>query len=114
MGSARCDFHRSSTRAAVKVIDTESVLCMEVRLVTPPPGVVFAIQQARSDLLFPLDGGRDVTLFRFSLRLGAPLKDGSFNFLGEFAQGTPADRFVYINSGVRAGQAESRWDRAPS
>jgi hypothetical protein len=49
--------------------------------------------------------------FEFELRFGAPLADGSANFLGEFAQGTPTDRFVYVNSGTRAGQAGSCWSR---
>jgi hypothetical protein len=39
------------------------------------------------------------------------LADGSVNFLGDFAQGVPTDRFVHVNSGAQAGQAESCWSR---
>jgi hypothetical protein len=67
---------------------------MRVVVVAPPPGVRFAVQRGKLEL-----------------RLGLPLADGSINFLGEFAQGVPTDRFVYVNSGAQAGQAESCWSR---
>ena len=48
--------------------------------------------------------------FELEVRVGTR-SDGQPNFLGPFAQGPPADRFVYINSGTLAGQAESEWTR---
>ncbi|TAH35273.1 MAG: hypothetical protein EYC70_13415 [Planctomycetota bacterium] len=45
------------------------------------------------------------------MRLGAPKAPGALRFLGEFAQGPPAARFVYVSSGARAGQGGSCWDR---
>lgn len=49
--------------------------------------------------------------FDFELRVGGVLADGPPNYLGEFAQGKPADRFVYLNSGTLAGQPGSCWTR---
>ena len=77
----------------------------------PPAGISFAIQKGRDALLSPFDLQLNAIWFAFTIRLGSHLPDGSPNFLGEFAHGTPTDRFVYINSGTRAGQAHSCWER---
>lgn len=84
---------------------------MRILVVDPPSGVRFAVQRGRSDLHEPLAEQQGVIQFEFSLRLGSPLPDGSVNFVGEFAQGPSSDRFVYLNSGTLAGQADSRWTR---
>jgi hypothetical protein len=76
-------------------------------VVAPPPGVRFAMQRERAGLHPPTDEQAEALWFDFSLRLGAALPDGAFNFLGEFAQGPREDRFVYINSGTLAGQEGS-------
>lgn len=83
---------------------------MRVIVVAPPPGVRFAVQRGRSELLEPSAEHVDAIQFDFSLRLGSPLPEGP-NLLGEFAQGSPSDRFVYVNSGTLAGQTESCWSR---
>ena len=33
------------------------------------------------------------------------------NFLGEFTQGSPSARFVYVNSGTKEYQVEAPWER---
>lgn len=76
-----------------------------------PPDVRFAVQCGKSQLLDPSDAAPGVIRFEFALRLGPPRPDGAFNFLGDFAQGPPSDRFVYINSGTLAGQTGSPWTR---
>ena len=48
--------------------------------------------------------------FEFEVRVGTRAR-GEPNFLGPFVQGPPAGRFVYINSGTLAGQADSIWTR---
>jgi hypothetical protein len=83
---------------------------MRIIVVAPPPGVRFAVQRGRSELLEPSAEHVEAIQFDFSLRLGSPLPEGP-NFLGEFAQGSPSDRFVYVNSGTLAGQTESCWSR---
>lgn len=84
---------------------------LRILVVAPPPGVRFAVQRGRSELLEPSTEQHDLVQFEFSLRLGSPLPEGSVNFVGEFAQGPPSDRFVYINSGTLAGQADTCWTR---
>jgi len=77
----------------------------------PPAGVHFAVQVGRDELLQPHASTGDGVSFAFTLQLGPALADGSFNFRGPCAQGTPADRFVYVNSGTYAGQPDTRWER---
>lgn len=84
---------------------------MRILVADPPPGVRFAIQCGKSELLAPSSEQRLLLQFDFPLRLGSPLPDGSVNFLGEFAQGPASDRFVYLNSGTLAGQADTPWTR---
>lgn len=84
---------------------------MRILVVAPPPGVRFAVQRGKSDLLEPSAEQHEAIQFELSLRLALPLPEESVNFLGEFAQGPPSDRFIYINSGTLAGQAGSCWTR---
>lgn len=84
---------------------------LRVVVVDPPQGVAFAVQRGRNDLLLPTIESTAFIQFDLELRLGASLADGSPNYLGEFAQGTPTDRFVYLNSGTWAGQHASCWTR---
>ncbi|MFT4100803.1 MAG: DUF5990 family protein [Burkholderiaceae bacterium] len=92
-------------------ISAPSFVQLIVRVQDPPPEVAFAVQRGRSELLEPFAVESGSPCFALTLKLGRPLADGGANFLGEFAQGTPMDRFVYINSGVRAGQPASCWER---
>ncbi len=80
-------------------------------MIDPPAGVQFRMQRGRDGLEEPSRATADRISFDFVVRLGAPLPSGLPNFLGEFAQGKPADRFVYVNSGRSAGQQDSCWDR---
>lgn len=80
-------------------------------VVQPPPGVLFAVQRGRDELLPPYASTAESLSFALTVKLGSARADGSFNFLGPYAQGTPDDRFVYVNSGVRAGQADTPWER---
>ena len=76
----------------------------------PPPGVTFRLQSGRSDLVTPTSQSAAKITFDFTLRVDRAA-DGQLRLLGPFAQGPPAKRFVYINSGKRAGQAGTFWDR---
>lgn len=84
---------------------------MRILVMNPPPGVRFAVQRGKAELLEPSARQHGPIVFELSLRLGAPLPDGQANFLGEFAQGPASDRFIYLNSGTLAGQADSPWTR---
>jgi hypothetical protein len=80
-------------------------------IMEPPSGVQFAVQHGRDGLLKPYASTADVISFAITLSLEPMQADGSYNFRGPFAQGTPADRFVYVNSGTYAGQPGCRWER---
>lgn len=91
--------------------DTTAELQIILVLTAPPSGVLFAVQHGRDGLLQPYASTAESISFAITLSLGPALADGSFNFRGPFAQGTPADRFVYVNSGTYAGQLGCRWER---
>lgn len=92
--------------------ETSAELQIILTLTAVPPGVQFAVQHGRDGLVRPTASTADVVSFAITLGLGPSLlADGSFNFRGPFAQGTPADRFVYVNSGGYAGQPNTPWER---
>ncbi len=69
------------------------------------------MQRGRTSLEEPSQTSERALSFDFVVRIGAPLANGRPNFLGEFTQGTPDDRFVYVNSGTLAGNESSVWTR---
>lgn len=79
-------------------------------MVNPPAGVQWRLQEGRDDLIQPLHLQPNEIHFECSLRIGPP-RGGQPNFLGAAAQGPADARFVYINSGRRAGQLATLWDR---
>ncbi|MDQ6888070.1 MAG: DUF5990 family protein [Gemmatimonadota bacterium] len=84
-----------------------------VRIVVegPPPSVRWAVQLGRDDLLPPARIADGRLLFAFSLTVGPSTSEGEPTLRGPAAQGPPAARFVYLNSGKRAGESASCWDR---
>jgi hypothetical protein len=88
----------------------QSELRLRIVVINPPAGVAFAVQRGRSELLPPTQQTPTEISFEFSVRVADP-NGGEPNFLGPFAHGKVAERFVYVNSGRRAGYARSSWDR---
>ncbi len=86
-------------------------LPLRIIVVDPLPGVWLRLQSGRTDLVAPTVSTASETAFDFTVRVGPPGPDGRPNFLGPFAQGPPAVRFVYGNVGVAAGQAGTAWNR---
>src|SRR3954464_13176446 len=86
-------------------------LPLRIVVLRPPPGVTVAVQRGRAELLAPAAASDDALVFDFTVRVAARKEGGAPNFLGPYAQGTPADRFVYVNSGTAAGQLGSPWSR---
>lgn len=86
---------------------------LPIRIVVrkPPPGVAVQVQRGPSELVAPSRRTSETLAFDLTVRLGRPQGDGRPNFLGPLVQGTPTDRFVYVNAGSRAGQSDSCWDR---
>jgi hypothetical protein len=85
---------------------------LPVRIIVddPPPGVTFRMQRGRAELIPPIHATTAVLIFEFTVRVGQR-PTGEPNFLGPFVQGPPSARFVYVNSGTLAGQADSCWSR---
>ncbi|HKP74988.1 MAG TPA: DUF5990 family protein [Longimicrobiaceae bacterium] len=88
----------------------ERELPLRIHVLRRPRGAAFAVQRGKGELVEPSAVSADAMVFDLTVRV-AEGKDGRPNFLGPFAQGTPADRFVYLNSGTYAGQAETPWSR---
>jgi Family of unknown function (DUF5990) len=85
-------------------------VAFQITVLNPPPGVTFRLQRGRSELVAPSRESATSISFAFTLRVESGA-GGQLRLLGPFAQGPPAKRFVYVNSGRRAGQCESCWDR---
>jgi uncharacterized protein DUF5990 len=84
---------------------------LRIAVVRPPPGVAWAVQSGRDELIAPSERTEALIAFDLTVRVGAPRPGGRPNLLGRVTQGPPSDRFVYVNAGKRAGQSESCWDR---
>ena len=90
-------------------------LPLRITLLHPPAGVTFGIQRGATnleapDVLAPTRSSGDALVFDFTVRVDAGGR-GQPNFLGPFTHGPKDARFIYVNSGVQAGQKDSRWSR---
>jgi hypothetical protein len=87
---------------------------IRIVLVAPPTGVDFGVQQGRGNdyttILTQQSKGSDLE-FEFTLTVKDYVGDEPPNFLGPLSQGPAASRFVYIDIGKSAGQADSCWQR---
>ena len=86
----------------------DAELRLRIVVVNPPPGVTFALQRGKSDLVPPSRSTTKQLVFELTVRVR---EDGQPNFLGPFAQGPRGARFVYVNSGTYAGQTNTPWSR---
>lgn len=75
-----------------------------------PAGVAFAVQSGRDGLIGPAKATSSSRTFAVpvEIRVG---KDGMPVLRGAAIQGSGAERFIYVNSGKRAGETASCWDR---
>ncbi|HEX3069737.1 MAG TPA: DUF5990 family protein [Thermoanaerobaculia bacterium] len=83
---------------------------LRITVIDPPPGVAFKMQKGRVELVPPTHADAHSISFDFSVRVDDDA-NGNLRFLGPFTQGPPSVRFVYVNSGQRAGEGHSIWDR---
>lgn len=86
-------------------------LPIRVTVIGPPPGVTFAVQRGKDELLPPSKVDAKSIVFDLSVRVSERKAGGAPNVLGPYAQGKPDDRFLYLNSGAMAGQRDSCWSR---
>ena len=76
----------------------------------PLPGVTYALQRGQAELLAPRRSTPTELVFEFPLTV-ADVGAEPPRLTGEYAQGPPKERFVYMNSGSMAGQRSSCWKR---
>jgi len=91
----------------------KSELPLRLVLVDPPANVDYGIQRGRGSKYEPMfvqQRTRGDVAFDFSITV-ADSKGGAPNFSGDFVQGTPARRFIYIDVGTYAGQKNTPWSR---
>jgi hypothetical protein len=84
-------------------MDAELLICIAVLHV--PPGVTFAVQRGRHELLQPSRSKGGSLIFDLSVRVSERKGGGPPNVLGPYTQGKPDDRFIYLNSGTLANAA---------
>jgi hypothetical protein len=99
------------------VKDNEVEIPLRITLHRVPAGVKFALQRGKAgavgqpELIPPTRAGADSISFDFPVRIAGLKRGTPPRFLGEFTQGPPEKRFVYVNSGQSAGQAGTFWNR---
>ena len=88
-------------------------ITLSILLVAPPAGVRFGVQKGRGRIYETLQkqtsSGLDLS-FEISVELKTS-GGGSFELGGPFVQGSRGERFIYIDIGGYAGQADSCWSR---
>ena len=89
-------------------MNRESSLALRIIVEQPPPGVRFAVQLGKHDLLAPTETADGLA---FDVAVRCVIEARAVRLLGPAAQGPPAARFLYVNSGTLAAQAGSCWTR---
>jgi hypothetical protein len=89
-------------------------LILRIILEQPPQGVDFALQKGAGSAyeMFQTQRskGQDL-IFEFQPSIKEGVSDSMAALGGPFVQGPPRQRFVYIDIGTYAGQADSAWSR---
>lgn len=89
-------------------------LTLRIVLEKPPEGADFGLQKGRGNdyetIQKQRSKGRDL-FFECELRLKPAREEVVPTFLGPTVHGPAAQRFIYIDIGTYAGQADSEWSR---
>ena len=83
-------------------------ITLRIFVLRPPSGVEWRVQSGRDELMAPRSVSPEEIAFEVNVNVTIR---GPVIFRGAVTQGPPKDRFIYVNSGTRAGQTESCWDR---
>lgn len=86
-------------------------LPLRITVVRPPAGVAIQVQRGRTELVPPTAATDDTVTFDFRCVSGTSRRTAPHGSSATSAQGPSRGRFVYVNAGKRAGQADSCWDR---
>jgi hypothetical protein len=89
-------------------------LTLRIIIEEPPAGVDYALQKGSGSAYQTVQKqrshGQDL-IFEFQPSIREGVSDSMAALGGPFVQGPPRQRFVYIDIGTYAGQAESCWSR---
>jgi len=103
-----------TTRFGVKFHGVTCKLTLRIVIEQPPSGVDFALQKGRGNTYETVQKqrseGKDLA-FEFQPLIREGASDSLAALGGPFVQGPPRQRFVYIDIGTYAGQADSCWSR---
>jgi hypothetical protein len=89
-------------------------LTLRIVVKQPPPRVDFALQKGSGSAYEAVQKQRskgDDLTFEFTPSIKDGGSGGMAAFGGPFVQGPPRQRFIYIDIGTCAGQADSCWSR---
>jgi hypothetical protein len=89
-------------------------LSLRIVLERPPKGVDFGLQKGRGSAYETVQKKRSEGLdlaFEFTVGVKAGGAGATPVFTGPLVQGPPGQRFVYVDIGTYAGQADSCWSR---
>ncbi len=92
----------------------EQELTLRIVLEKPPKGVDFCLQKGRGSAYETVQKQRSTgndLAFTFTVGVKAGSKAAEPALLGPFVQGPAGQRFVYLDIGKSAGQADSAWSR---
>jgi len=92
----------------------ETNVTLRIILFAPPAGVDFGVQEGKGNDYTTIQKQRSKggdLRFEFSVAVKDNREDGLPNFLGPLSQGPTTGRFIYIDVGQCAGQADSCWTR---
>ena len=89
-------------------------LTLRIIIEQPPPGVDFGLQKGSGSVYETVQKqrsqGKDL-IFEFQPSIKDGVSDSMAALGGPFVQGPPRQRFVYVDIGTCAGQADSCWSR---
>jgi Family of unknown function (DUF5990) len=92
----------------------ETEVHLRIVLTSPQPGVDFGLQSGKGSKYQTIQKQRSKVKdlsFDCTVTVKDNRDDGLPNFLGPLVQGPPTGRFIYIDIGKLAGQADSCWER---
>ncbi|MGE3616861.1 MAG: DUF5990 family protein [Gemmatimonadales bacterium] len=78
---------------------------LRITVVDPPPGVAWALQLGRDELVAPSSSGKAGLTFDFTVEVVDGDSKTAPRLRGPAVQGKPGARFVYLGIGSYAGQA---------
>ena len=89
----------------------KSEIPIRLTLASPPPGVRYALQRGKDEIVSPATSDGSDLSFVLTLTYSGPLETGAPRWTGPFSQGPVSERFVYVLIGTSAGDLSSPWTR---